>query len=193
MHRRHSVRGCGMKGIVFTEFFEFVEQEYSPVVLQRAIDAADVPSGGVYTATGTYPATEMTAIIGALSRHTGHSDGELLQGFGRSLFGVFAKGFPAMFEGVDNAFDFIASVEGYIHIEVRKLYPDAELPTLAVVHRTDHRCEVLYTSVRHMGSFCDGLLRGCLEHFGVRASIERVVEQTQPASVIRFIIERLDA
>ena len=31
----------------------------------KAIDAADVPSGGVYSATGTYPATEMTAIIGA--------------------------------------------------------------------------------------------------------------------------------
>lgn len=182
-----------MKGIVFTEFFEFVEREYSPVVLQRAIDAADVPSGGIYTATGTYPATEMTAIIGALSRDTGHSDGALLKSFGRSLFGVFAKGFPVMFEGVDDAFDFIASVEGYIHIEVRKLYPDAELPTLEVVHRTDRRCDVVYTSVRHMGSFCDGLLRGCLDHFGVRARITQIVEQETPASVIRFVIERDEA
>ena len=179
-----------MKGIVFTEFFNYVEREHSPIVLQQAIDGSGVASGGVYTATGTYPASEMFAIVGTLSKNTGQPHEALLHGFGRNLFETFAAGFPQMFEGVDDAFDFIASVEECIHVEVRKLYPDAELPSLKVTYRTDDVCHLVYTSSRHMGDFCEGLLRGCLDHFGETARITREAVLDAPGAMLRFTIDR---
>jgi len=41
-----------MKGIVFTEFLEMVENKFSPELADRIIEGAEVPSGGVYTAVG---------------------------------------------------------------------------------------------------------------------------------------------
>lgn len=44
-----------MKGVVFTEFYDFVETRHSPLMLQEIINQANLGSDGSYTATGTYP------------------------------------------------------------------------------------------------------------------------------------------
>jgi len=72
-----------MKGVVFTEFFEFVEETYSPEFLQETIADSQIASGGVYTSVGTYPVCEMGALVGSLSKRTGHDSSQLLKLFGR--------------------------------------------------------------------------------------------------------------
>ena len=52
-----------MKGIVFTEFLEMVEQRFSPEIADRLIDESDLPSGGIYTAVGTYEHTEIVTYV----------------------------------------------------------------------------------------------------------------------------------
>ena len=41
-----------MKGIVFTEFLEMVEERYSAEVMDQILLGAKLPSGGAYTARG---------------------------------------------------------------------------------------------------------------------------------------------
>jgi Haem-NO-binding len=53
-----------------------------------------------------------------------------LRSFGKHLFGRFVCNYPQFFGGINSALTFLANIEGYIHVEVRKLYPDAELPSL---------------------------------------------------------------
>ncbi|MCZ7680611.1 MAG: heme NO-binding domain-containing protein [Sandaracinaceae bacterium] len=60
-----------MKGIVFTELLEMVEERYSLEVVDRIIERAELPSGGVYTAVGTYPHAEMGRLLRELSAATG--------------------------------------------------------------------------------------------------------------------------
>ncbi len=182
-----------MKGVVFTEFFSFVEEQHSPEFLQDVINCSEIASKGVYTATGTYPVCEMAALLGSLAEKTGTDVSRLLLVFGEHLFGRFADGFPAMFRDADNAFDFLASVEDKIHVEVRQLYPDAELPRFEVIEHTPSRFVMVYTSSRHLGDFCEGLIRGCLAHFGEAATVGRVVKEVDPNSVIEFSIERAAA
>ena len=38
-----------MKGVVFTEFLEMVEDIFSPDIADQIVEEADLPSGGVYT------------------------------------------------------------------------------------------------------------------------------------------------
>ncbi len=182
-----------MKGVVFTELFSFVEDQHSPEFLQEAINLSEVPSKGVYTATGTYPACEMAALVASLSEKTGHDVSTLLRVFGEHLFTRFAAGYPEMLEGVDNAFDFLDSIETHIHVEVRKLYPDAELPHFETLEHTADRFRMVYTSSRKLGDFCEGLIQGCLTHFSEEASIERREIADGAEAVIEFIVTKAAA
>jgi hypothetical protein len=117
-----------MKGVVFTEFFGMVEQVFSADMVDDLIEATEPPSGGAYTAVGTYDHAEIVAMVVELSARSGTPTDELLAAFGKHLFGRFHELYPVFFDGVPDAFSFLSSIEDVIHVEVRKLYPDAELP-----------------------------------------------------------------
>ena len=182
-----------MKGVVFTEFLEMVEAQWGVPFLQQVIDDADLPSRGVYASTGVYPHSEMSALLTALSARTGERPSSLLIAFGEHLFGRFCEAYPGFFKGRNSAFDFLASVEREIHFEVKKLYPDAELPRIEAIEHSAQRLVLRYSSIRHMGDLCEGLIRGCLRHFDEKATITRREEGAAPAAQIDFSIERIAA
>src|SRR4051794_37160990 len=99
---RKAGRG-NMKGIVFTEFLEMIENEFSPEMVDLILDQADLPSGGVYTTVGTYDHTEMIELVSHLSRETNLSSAELMRSFGVHLFDRFFTLFPAYFEKVSSS------------------------------------------------------------------------------------------
>ena len=163
-----------MKGIVFTEFLDMVETTISADMVDDVIEAARVPSGGAYTAVGTYDHKEMVSLVGALSEFSGNPVPALLHQFGRHLFGRFVVLYPVFFEGVENALEFLARVEGVIHEEVLKLYPDAELPRFEARWTGPGALTLVYRSPRHMGDLAHGLIEGCVAHFGDPVAIHRI-------------------
>ncbi len=121
-----------MKGLVFTEFVEFVEKAHGLDTADHVMAAASgLPSRGVYTAVGTYDHREMVTLLGALHSHTGTAVPALLRSFGQHLLTRFVAAYPSFFEQAGSLFPFLRSVHGHIHVEVRKLYPDAELPSFS--------------------------------------------------------------
>jgi hypothetical protein len=76
-------------------------------------------------------------------------------------------------------FDFIGQIDNHIHVEVRKLYPDAELPRIDT-SRSDGEMELLYSSRRPLADFAHGLLEGCISHFGSSVDLQR--EDLSPES-----------
>ena len=117
-----------MKGMVFTEFLEMVETKFSADMVDDIIDDANPVSGGAYTAVGTYHHQELVDMVVALSKRTEIPVPTLVKVFGEHVFGVFARSFPQFFEGVPDALTFLSGIEDIIHVEVLKLYPDAQLP-----------------------------------------------------------------
>ena len=71
-----------MKGIVFTEFLEFVESQYGLDMVNDIINKSKVPSQGTYTAIGTYDFHEMLALLTQLGDSTNLSTDTLLHVFG---------------------------------------------------------------------------------------------------------------
>ncbi len=178
-----------MKGVVFTEFYEFVEDQYSPVVLQKIINGAELESQGVYTATGTYPFCEMGALVGSAMKESGLPVATLLKAFGRHLLTYFVTSNPHHFAEANNTFDFLHFVEDHIHVDVRKLYPDAELPTFEMIDHTDKKFVMIYKSSRGLGDLCEGLIEGCLEHYGEEGVITQELLSKDPMTQIKFTIE----
>lgn len=160
-----------MKGIVFTEFFDTVDDAFGEDMTDRLLDKCPVASGGNYTAVGTYDAGELHQLVGALSSETRITPESLQRIYGRRLFGRFFELYPSLFEGVNCPFALLASVEHNIHAEVRKLYPDAELPSILPLRQDKTGMTLRYRSPRRLEAFCGGLIDGCLEHFGVTATV----------------------
>lgn len=163
-----------MKGIIFTEFLTMVEQAHGLDMVDTIIDKSDLPSGGSYTAVGTYPHSEIVSLVINLSQETSTEVPDLLKAFGQYLFHSLAKSYPSFVKESTDPLDFLEQVETYIHVEVRKLYPDAELPTFECSRpNSPDQLHMVYHSIRHMEDVCEGLIRGSLEHFGVQATVER--------------------
>jgi len=57
-----------MKGMVFTEFLEMVEDQFGFTMADKIISEAELASGGVYTSVGTYHHQEMVALVVNLSK-----------------------------------------------------------------------------------------------------------------------------
>ena len=57
-----------MKGMVFTEFLEMVEDKFSPEVADQIIEQANLRSGGIYTSVGTYDHGEMIELVSASAK-----------------------------------------------------------------------------------------------------------------------------
>jgi hypothetical protein len=171
-----------MKGVVFTEFLDMVDSRFGAQCVEEIIDASDLPSGGMYTAVGTYDHKEIVALVQALSAHSKLPVATLLKVYGEHLFSRFAALYPMFFIGQTNAIDFLAGIEDVIHTEVKKLYPDAQLPRFEVLHKTADRLELLYISAHQFEDLAEGLIAGCIKHFEQPLNCTRREEATAPGT-----------
>ena len=178
-----------MKGIVFTEFFEMVEQKYGYNMVDQIISENSLSTGGIYTAVGTYDHSDMVKLLVSLSNHTKTGVPSLLKAFGLYFFDVLQKNYPQFLDKAQNAFDFLESIETYIHVEVRKLYPNAELPTFKTRRTQENKLEMVYLSDRRMSDFAEALIEKSMEHYGVQASIQKE-PINEDGSQVKFIITK---
>ena len=162
-----------MKGIVFTEFFDMVRAKHSEDLADELMDTVESPSQGAYTAVGTYDFRELVAYVTRYCELTNTSGAEALDAFGYYLFWRFKEGFGHFFAKVEDAFSFLGQIEDVIHVEVLKLYPDAELPRFEIEHSGDHMLIMRYRSVRRMQDLAHGLIRATVENYGEAIDIER--------------------
>ncbi len=182
-----------MKGIVFVELIDMVDEHFGEEVTERIIEACDLESGGAYTSVGTYDHNELIALVSRLSQETEVPVPALLRSYGKHLFGRFHGLYPEFFTEISDVFNFISKIEDYIHVEVRKLYPDAELPAFGCVSLGPNQLELTYQSCRPFADFCGGLLEGCIEHFEEEVSIERESVSGGDGCHERFLLTRAAA
>ncbi len=179
-----------MKGIVFTEFLTMVEGSFSLDMVDTIIEKSDLPSGGAYTSVGTYSHTEIVDLVTNLSQESGVAIPLLLKTFGTYLFHSLARAYPDFVQKTTDPLDFLEQVETYIHVEVKKLYPDAELPTFECSRpHSANELHMVYVSNRHMEDVCEGLIIGSLEHFGAHCSITR--EEREDGAEL-FVITKIE-
>ena len=153
-----------MKGLVFTEFLEFVEQNMSYDMVDKILLKCHLTSGGCYTSIGTYDSEEFILLIDALSAETELPVSKILTTFGEHLFGVFTTKFPQFFKPQISVFDFLSHVETHIHIEVKKYYPDADLPHFQCKLESPEKFIMIYQSTRPFAKLAEGLMNGCIRY-----------------------------
>lgn len=150
--------------MVFTELFELIEEKFGYDRLDDVIESSGLSTDGSYTATGNYPFDELVRIVTSLSEQTNIPVGTLLEVYGEYLFPKLLKVIPSIDKATD-ILSFIESVENHIHVQVRKLYPDAELPTFELLGSDNKELQFNYISTKKIPELAKGLIIGASKHF----------------------------
>ncbi|SFR55952.1 heme NO-binding domain-containing protein [Thiomicrospira sp. ALE5] len=178
-----------MKGMVFTEFLDMVEEKFSADMVDDIIDDTNPPSGAAYTAVGTYDHQELVNMVIALSKRTDIPADDLVKVFGEHVFSKFASSHKQFLVGIDDSLTFLAGIEDIIHAEVIKLYPDAQLPKFKCTFTTPNCLTMDYQSPRHFADLAEGLIKGCGSFFGDTLVVNR---EDINEGLTRFSVSRIN-
>jgi hypothetical protein len=179
-----------MKGVVFTEFLAFVEDTHGLATVDEILNNCKTETGGAYTAVGTYNASELFQMVAELSRLKSTHPTELVKAFGAHLFRYFTDSHAASLAYVHSTEQLLASVDQRIHVEVRKLFPDAELPSIQFRRLDDQTSEVIYRSTRPLADLAEGLILEAIAHYRDPIRCERNDLPPSDGTHARFLLMR---
>lgn len=160
-----------MKGIVFTELLDMAEQVIGEEAVDDILDSLDLANDGAFTGVGNYPCSDLMKIVQSVSDCTGIPGIDLQRKFGAWMHGRFVQTYPQFFEDKRSVLDMLDAIESEVHVEVRKLYPDAELPAFETKWMSQTHLQMAYRSQRPLVAFCHGLIEACALHFGRPAQV----------------------
>ncbi|MFT6939904.1 MAG: hypothetical protein ACJASN_001393 [Cyclobacteriaceae bacterium] len=178
-----------MKGVIFSEYLDFVENGFGYDAVDDIIASCDLASEGAYTSIGSYPFEELQQLLTQTCIIVDRSAEELLKGFGAHLFTMFVSSYGHFFEHSKSSFDILSVLDDHIHPEVLKLYPDAELPSFEVTERSDSHMVMVYKSTRKMSTLAEGLIESCMVHFK-EEGIVKAEQLDEFGEIVRFTISR---
>ena len=115
------------------------------------------------------------ALVGTVSTMTHTPVDALSIALGLYLFPRLVALHPAFVRPGMTAKEFLKTVHGTIHVEVRKLHPDATLPSFAYEDPAPDRLVMIYVSSRKVCDLASGLLQGVAEHFQETIAQEQVL------------------
>lgn len=154
-----------MKGIVFTTFSDMVEEQFGLATWEALLDKVNPSCGGSYTAGATYEDAELMALISELAQLTSIPIPQLIEAFGIYMFPVLANKYPVFIQQNMSLKEFLKSINDIIHVEVKKLYPEAGLPLITYEDPADNQLIMLYRSPRKLCYLAIGLSKGAATYF----------------------------
>lgn len=162
-----------MKGIIFTTLSDMVEEKYGLATWQSLLDKTKPENEGAYTAGGTYSDVELSSLIHELSQEIKVDVSELMESFGEYMFPVLAQKYTYFIPEGTNLKDFLKSIDSIIHIEVRKLVPDSQLPEIQYIDPCTDELIMLYRSPRKLCHLAVGLTKGAAKYFNENIQIKQ--------------------
>ncbi len=164
-----------MKGIIFNLLEGVVVEDQGDDAWDDVLDDAGLH--GAYTSVGSYPDGELLCLLGQVHGLTNNDSAAKLTWFGRRSMPMLADRYPVFFEGHRTTVEFLSTLNDIIHTEVRKLYPDADVPTFdfsnamsdPVTGRTG--LSLGYQSARKLCALAEGFIEGAAAQFGESVTI----------------------
>ncbi len=161
-----------MLGVVYTSFIEMVEERFSTDVADDLLENPQLKYDGVYTAVGSYDHGDMIRMVVHLSELTDIPVDDLVKAFGEYLFAQLASRYPDVLGDRERMLDFLEVIETSVHTQVRKLYPNAELPRFECIRHDADSLTMHYASKRPFVNLALGLIEGCAKHYQQPYDIE---------------------
>lgn len=156
----------GMKGMIFNELQRLVTERRGEDAWDELIERTPLENrDGLFVGPKTYPDADFLALVSSASAALGTPVTDLVRDFGKFMFPHLAERYPVFMKPGMTAKTFLLSVERTIHVEVRKLYPDAVLPAFEYSDPAPARLNMTYRSPRRLCALVLGLVDGVADHF----------------------------
>jgi predicted hydrocarbon binding protein len=180
-----------MKGIVFVKFNEFIEELWGVEFWDELLNDAELPSEGIYTTVGTYDDQELFTLIDLVVNKQNISAKDTQFAFGKWVFKELYKLAPAGAHDFKDVFEFLHAAQGFIHVEVKKLNPDALLPEFEFLSETPKQLSFHYQSPRKLCFFCEGIVHGLALHTGQQVKVSQSECEHEGAQRCVIVVEKL--
>ncbi len=164
-----------MKGIIFVKLNQFVDELWGDEFWDELLQVADLPSNGIYTSVATYDDAELFTLVGLIMEKKSLTAQEAQIAFGQWMFEQLLQAAPPEAHKFTDVFKFLYGVQNVIHVEVKKLNPEAILPEFEFLEETPTTLSFHYISPRKLCYFCEGIVQGLASHTGQQV----IVEQTE--------------
>jgi hypothetical protein len=135
----------------------------------RALLAAETE--GAYTSLGSYPDEELLRIADHLAKEQNTRPENILRQFGRFAFSGMMQRCSHVSQRFVDSRGLLRGLNGVVHPEVQKLYPDSITPDFQVVRESSTMLELEYRSVRSLCGFALGMAAGAIDYFDERAQV----------------------
>lgn len=176
-----------MKGAIFNALQELVEEKFAYELWDEIIEGLQLDSEGIYTSTENYTDEELFAIVGQLSVKSNIALPDLIRVFGKFLFPKLMKNAPQQAKAATSLRAFLKMVDDLIHVEVKKLYQDANLPHFDY-EDASNSLTLLYESPRKLCYLSEGLIEGAAEHFDEKISLTHPVCMHDGAKACHIVV-----
>jgi predicted hydrocarbon binding protein len=140
-------------------------KEWNNVLLQANSD-------GVYTSSGLYQDSELLKLVSIISERNNIPADDLVFAFGQYMLPGFAGRYPYLIEKIPDFLSFLESIDEVIHVEVKKLHPDAITPSFSHKRLAQHQLLLNYQSNRKMCRLAEGLISGAAKHFDTQYDLQ---------------------
>jgi hypothetical protein len=158
-----------VKGIIFNLAEEVVSREHGEDMWDRILDGAGL--SGSYTSLGSYPDSDLFAILAEGGRLLGEDAQTMLRTVAEGAMPLLAKRYPHFFDPHKDTLSFVLTLNDIIHPEVRKLYPGAQVPTFSYDQHGPNSLTMGYRSERRLCLLAEGFLTGAARHYGQQVMV----------------------
>jgi predicted hydrocarbon binding protein len=163
-----------LKGIVFVKLSEFVEETWGLTLWDELLQESDLDSGGIFTSVGLFGDQEFFSLVALIASKKAITVEKAQKAFGEWMFKeLYALAPPGAHNFVD-VFEFLHGVQNIIHVEVKKLYPDALIPEFDFLFESEKILRFHYKSPRKLCHFCEGLVYGLSKHVNQKVTVTHI-------------------
>jgi len=160
-----------MQGSIFTTFSDMIIEKMGMEQWNELIKQTEPKSQGIYTSGEQYEDSELVNMVVMLSQKTAVSPETLIQAFGQYLFTSLYDNCPTDVSSIKTLREFLKQIDSVIHVEVKRLHPNAYLPKFSYEDGLGSDLIMYYSSKRRLCHASIGLIYGAAEHFNENITI----------------------
>lgn len=175
-----------MMGLIFNEFLDFADAQ-RPGRGRTLLSIVGRATAMRYEPFERYDYDELLTLARIVARGEGVTPGDVLRRFGTRLFERLTVLCPAFRGRGQDALTFLQGVE---ELPCAAAGSDMAADLLRIRCRElgSGVLEVEYSSVRNLADLAEGMIRGCIAHFGGGVELERDDLPGAPGRAARFVL-----
>jgi predicted hydrocarbon binding protein len=178
-----------MKGIIFNLLEDFIVEGWGAQRFERIFSACPLQTKTPFVGPGTYPDSDLMMLVERVCAELGIEKDAALRAFGRFAMPRLANKFDGFVSAYRHPKPFLCTVDGVIHLEVRKLMTKAEPPRIQFHDPSPAQLVLHYWSKRQLCALFEGLLDGTADYFGVPFTIQQTACMSRGAPTCDFLLE----